>query len=250
MVAASPRQGKSLLLCNLLLRKSFLRDYFKSVYLCGPALETDESLIPLYERYKADAAHFYSDEYLQDIIDRQLNTDLEERENICVVFDDLPAISKNISRGPNGSVLSRLSSRYRHVLNSECDGGALIISTQKIRAVDTLLRQCCNCVIVGRLNSDKEIETLLDEYAGPFGGPDNLLLMFRYATRQRYGFLCLWIDGCEAYPDGRPVAFSNFTEVLYTGDRMVKNLNGLSTEDHGGDGDASNQETTHDSKDC
>ena len=100
----------------------------------------------------------------------------------CVVVDDFGERADIVKA--HGSVINSLFTRGRH-LQISCYGLLL----QRFRLANPTIRYNSHCIYVHRLNSQKDLEALAEEFSAVTGGPDAFYEIYRRATAKRYGFL-------------------------------------------------------------
>lgn len=210
LILAPPRQGKSVTILNLLANSQFLKNYFSNVYLIGGTIKNDKSLEPLTKMYESTTYDYLDDKLIQQITDYQLQFDKEDRDNCCIVVDDAIALPKFQQRN---SCITRLASNYRHILGSEDGGGMLLFSSQKLTSIPVTIRACANVILLGRTTNIAQRKAIIDEFADSFGGDEYFNEMMNETFKDKYSFLCLYVDGNKIH--STPCAYKNFTELLY-----------------------------------
>ena len=100
----------------------------------------------------------------------------------CVVIDDFGERA-DLVRKPS-SIINSLFTRGRH-LQISCYG--LLI--QRFRLANPTIRFNTHVIYVHKLNSQKDLEALAEEFSAVVGGTDNFIAMYRKATAKKYGFL-------------------------------------------------------------
>ena len=69
-------------------------------------------------------------------------------------------------------------------------------------------------MITAKLNNEKELETLVDEYAGVFGGKKRFMECYQETFKEgKYNFMVMYINGNKSLKE--PCIFKNFTQQLY-----------------------------------
>ena len=100
----------------------------------------------------------------------------------CVVIDDFGERA-DLVRKPS-SIINSLFTRGRH-LQISCYG--LLI--QRFRLANPTIRFNTHVIYVHKLNSQKDLEALAEEFSAVVGGLDNFIAMYHKATAKKYGFL-------------------------------------------------------------
>ena len=152
------------------------------------------------------------DHLINSIFKYRASQDEETRPNLALVVDDAPALSGF----KPGCKLDMLAANYRHILKSGDGGlgGLLLVSSQKIRKIPSLYRACSSVVICAKLNNEKELETLIDEYSGVFSGKQRFMECYNECFKEgRYNFMVMYINGNKKIKE--PCIYKNFTEQLY-----------------------------------
>jgi len=220
LILAPPRQGKSVTILNLLANSQFLKNYFTNVYLIGGTIKNDKSLEPLAKMYESTTYDYLDDKLIQQITDYQLQFDKEDRDNCCIVVDDAIALPKFQQRN---SCITRLASNYRHILGSDDGGGMLLFSSQKMTSIPVTIRACANVILLGKTTNIGQRKAIIDEYADSFGGEEYFNKMMNITFKDKYSFLCLYVDGNKIH--STPCAYKNFTELLYPVPNMKEDAN-------------------------
>jgi len=212
---ASPRQGKTTRIINLLMNPNFFADKFDAIYIYSSTITNGDATARfLLEQYNDTIYSEYSDAHLQQIIDYQDSIPKEQRPNIAVLFDDFisfAGLKKN-------SLMFRIASSYRHH-----NIKMLYYSTQLYKAVPPVVRQSINYLIMSKNANQKEVFKIGEECGGRFGGVDGFIKLLKQATKKPYSFLYLDLYGIPAK------AYSNFDKIIYEGD-IHTNKNTLSIE--------------------
>lgn len=226
-----PGAGKSTCILNLLAGENFLKYYYDTVHFIGATIEFDPTLKPLTDFY-GNCHSDCSDQIINSIVHSQLEQDPEERTNAAIIIDDalsLPGFSSK-----KDTALSRLMGIHRHVLrgalptkdnNYESNGGGLcIISSQRLwGSCPANARSCADAIVIGRTANEEQLHRTIKEYAGMFGGYDQLKDMFMYCFQNTdHGFICLYLAGDMDPEHKGPVAYNNWSELIYPTPRFPK----------------------------
>ena len=107
----------------------------------------------------------------------------------CVVIDDFGERADLVKA--HSSVINSLFTRGRHLQISVY--GLLL---QRFRLANPTIRFNAHCLYVHKLNSQKDLEALSEEFAASTGGVDNFVDMYKRATAKKYGFLFI-VTGAE-----------------------------------------------------
>jgi hypothetical protein len=198
IILAPSGGGKTVLLVSLLL--DMYRGAFARIYVFSPSVDIDAAWRPVKDYIEKDLGvdekkepYFFNSwepEALQVILNTQAKMVEYQKKNkykkihgICVIVDDFaddPSVMHS-----NSNLLSTLFMRGRHLMCST------ILSTQKYRAMATMIRTNAQFLIVFRLRNHKELLALLEEISAVY--PSNVLAkMYEHATEEPYSFLyCL-----------------------------------------------------------
>ena len=107
--------------------------------------------------------------------------DAKRLMSACIVIDDFGERADLMKA--HGSVINSLFTRGRHV---QCSTMLLI---QRFRLANPTLRFNSHVLFVHKINSQKDLEALAEEFSAITGGKDNFEAIYRRATQERYGFL-------------------------------------------------------------
>ena len=99
----------------------------------------------------------------------------------CCVIDDFGERADLVKA--HGSVINSLFTRGRHLQISA------FLLLQRFRLANPTIRYNAHCIYVHKLNSQKDLEALAEEFSAVTGGPDNFIEIYKRATAKRYGFL-------------------------------------------------------------
>ena len=230
LLCAAPAQGKSVLLLNLLGNKNFLRYYYDEVHMCGSAFQYDTTLAPIIDYY-GNCYDDCSDSVINSIIKSRLEQDQETKGNCCIVIDDL--MSMPSFNSTNRTALSKLSSIYRHVLggalptanNPEIpiSGGLLIVSNQRLfQSIPRNLRSCASTILLGRVMNKEEYGKIISEYGMMFGGEKQFKNIMQECHEEKYGFMCIYLQGVLDENIEGPAIFKNFNQLMYPSQKYPK----------------------------
>jgi hypothetical protein len=120
-----------------------------------------------------------------------------------VVIDDFGERS-DIVRA-HGSVVNSLFTRGRHLQIST------FLLLQRFRMANPSVRYNSHCIYVHKLNNQKDLENLAEEFGASTGGVDKFYEMYQRATANKYGFLFI-TTGAE------PRFFSSYDSEFKIGD--------------------------------
>jgi hypothetical protein len=199
---ASPKQGKTTRICNLIQNPAHFKGCFDAVYIFSSTMTNgDETARFLCDEFKETIYSEYSEPVLQQILDFQYSIPKDRRPNIAIIFDDFisfPNINQN-------SLLFRLSSNYRHAGIK-----LLYYSSQRFKAVPSLVRQCINYAIISQNSNAKEVTKMAEELGPRYGNEQKFRELLQKATGKiPYSFLYL-----KLY-DQPATAWRNFTEKIF-----------------------------------
>ena len=100
----------------------------------------------------------------------------------CIVIDDFGERADLVKA--HGSVINSLFTRGRHLQISVY--GLLL---QRFRLANPTIRYNAHCIYVHKLNNQKDLEAIAEEFSASTGGIDNFISMYHKATATKYGFL-------------------------------------------------------------
>jgi len=157
--------GKSTLLLNSLNHKQFYKNYFDNIYLVSPTASRDPKFEPLCKELKEDNKCYTNcdEEVIIKIIDEikafndGWNYKKKKREpRSLIIFDDcLHALPKT----SNKSVIHSLVTTNRHLKTS------IFITSQKFKALNTLIRANCDIISFFTSNNINEKKAFCEEYS-------------------------------------------------------------------------------------
>ena len=195
ILLAPSGSGKTVLLSSMLL--DFYRGAFARIYVFSPSVNIDATWGPV-KRYVAEELHVnlekepcffdtWQPEALQAILDEQAamvkwqkKQGYKKIHGICVVVDDFADDERVVHSNTN--VLAMLFLRGRHLMVST------LLSTQKYRALSTMMRANAQFLVVFRLRNRKELEALIEEVSAVYS-PEALQRLYNYATDDPFSFL-------------------------------------------------------------
>ena len=195
--------GKSLTLLRTLMDSDKLGGMFDKYLLFSPNIFIDPqyaSLIDFVSRSGQKKEDFCFEDFDQNAI-RKLMEDQKKANaylrkigskrllSACVVVDDFGERADLMKA--HGSVINSLFTRGRHLQISVY--GLLL---QRFRLANPTIRFNAHVLYVHKLNSQKDLEALAEEFSAAVGGKDNFVEMYRRATAKKYGFLFI-VTGAE-----------------------------------------------------
>ena len=209
LLVAPPRSGKSALIANLLANKSFYNalEYWDEVYYVSPTQKFDRTTmhyLPKLDNVIQIDDHddlLHLDFLLKNIMDNQMKR-LEEKdpetgkplemERILIVLDDMLGYLNSNDALPN------ICTRYRHYNLS------FIITAQSFRKIPLVIRNCANQVVFFKLNNEKELEKIVEEYGDLYH--KDFTNISKMITDTKYNFVYLNNDDLKMY--------KNFTDMV------------------------------------
>jgi hypothetical protein len=206
---------KSCALADLILRH--YRGCFERIFIFSPSVDIDSVWDPVKEYVRVGMNvpdsekcffHEFDHDAINKIVDDQhkLTIAMKAKKgnkklfNILIVIDDFsddPAVLHN--QGKN--VLNTLFTRGRHQ-NISC-----WVSAQKLTTISTVIRTQTQFYCIGRLRSQKELQSLLEEISATYP-VKTLQRLYDIATQQPHGFLYINLS------TNPPEFFSQFTHRL------------------------------------
>jgi hypothetical protein len=173
--------GKTTTLVNMLMGKNFWggkESAFEKVYLFSPSVLVDDSIRHLKDvcEWKTD----FKDEYLNEILTRQLMFDKKDMPKIMIVVDDAVGL---IHRN---SVLNKFLSRYRHY------NANVIMSVQHFRSISPIGRaNATNVLLFNGIVNSNEMDKIQEEWGGIY--KETLEKMYYKFANKKYQFLHLML---------------------------------------------------------
>ena len=194
IILAPSGRGKTVLLVSMLL--DLYRGAFARIYVFSPSVDIDQTWRPVKRYVERDLGvdldkepcffDTWRPEALKDILDTQAEMVAYQKKHkykklhgICVIVDDFADDPQVMHSSSN--ILSMLFMRGRHLMVST------ILSTQKFRAVSTMIRTNAQFLIVFRLRNSKELEALMEEISAVYDRK-TLLRMYEHATDEPFSF--------------------------------------------------------------
>ena len=194
IILAPSGSGKTVLLVSMLL--DLYRGAFARIYVFSPSVDIDQTWALVREYVhnvlgvKEDKEQCFFSEWdpaaLKDILDTQAEIVKYQKAHkhrkihgICVIVDDFADDERVMHNSHN--VLSMLFMRGRHSMVST------LLSTQKCRAVSTMIRTNAQFLVCFRLRNAKELAALLEEISALYS-PDTLRRMYETATEDPWSF--------------------------------------------------------------
>ena len=189
--------GKSLTLLRTLMDSDKLGGMFQKYLLFSPNIFVDpqyKALIDYVEKETGQKKEdFCFEDFDSDVIkqlmedQKKVNTYLRKIESkrlmsACIVIDDFGERADLVKA--HGSIINSLFTRGRH-LQISCYGLLL----QRFRLANPTIRYNAHCIYVHKLNNQKDLEAIAEEFSASTGGIDNFIAMYRKATAKKYGFL-------------------------------------------------------------
>jgi hypothetical protein len=220
ILVAPSQQFKTTALTDMILRHytdGRGKSCFERVFVFSPSVDIDSSWGPVKEFVRVNMGvpdsercffHTFDHDALDKIVENQHKMTIAMKEkkgnkhlfNILVVIDDFsddPSVLHN--QGKN--VLNTLFTRGRHQ-NISC-----WISAQKLTTISTVIRTQTQFYCIGRLRSQKELQSILEEISATYP-VKTLLRLYEYATEQPHGFLYINLS------TNPPEFYSQFTHRL------------------------------------
>ena len=189
--------GKSLTVLRTLMDADKLGGCFDKYLLLSPNIFVDpqyQALVSYVEKTTGQRKDDFCFEEFDQAAIRQLMEDQKKANaylrkigakrllSACVVIDDFGERADLVKA--HGSVINSLFTRGRHLQISVY--GLLL---QRFRLANPTIRFNAHCIYVHKLNSQKDLEAIAEEFSAVTGGPDNFIEMYRRATAKKYGFL-------------------------------------------------------------
>lgn len=203
------KTGKSTIISNLMLSDDcYGQEYFDKTTIISPSIQN--CITSRFLREAFDVYDYYSDDLIQQIIDKQKSYKKKDQPEIAIILDDCLGVI------PLNSKVNALASRARH-LNIRL----LLFSTQKFMgAVSPVVRANANNIIIGSpFPNQKELNAIAESYGDMFGGKEQFLKIYKLATPNRYDFLHLNLQ------ENPPIAYHNFEKIVAIGSKIINDNN-------------------------
>jgi hypothetical protein len=189
--------GKSTIGSNCLINDDFYGlDYFDiPPVVISNTINTD--ITNRFLKKCCDTHDKYDDNIIHKFVASQKKYgDANKMPKACLFVDDC--------LGDKTTALDALSSRYRH-----SNIHLLLISTQLFRKVSPVIRSNATNILVGKLQNEKELQKLSDEYSGMYNGDLEFRRLYKEATKKKFSFLHLNLQENPAE------AWINFEKKIY-----------------------------------
>ena len=202
VISAPSGSGKTVLLQNMIL--DIYKGCFERIYIISPSIHVDNSWIPVkkyiekdLKLFESDDEQFYFDEFdpiaLQSIIDTQHKIIKYQKQNnytnlyqILIILDDVTDNAKIVRYS---KLLNSLYCRGRHA------GVSVITSTQKLNALNPIIRVNMTELYLFRQRNQKDIEVFLEELSA-ICSKQTLMKVYNLATKEDHSFLyCKLTEG-------------------------------------------------------
>ena len=210
-ILVSPvKTGKSTIISNLLLSKSFYKGQFDIVYIISNTIHNDRTSRFLKESFPNTVFSEYKDSIIENIVKHQESFPKKEQPFIAVIMDDFLGISKT-------SAIFNFITRFRHY-----NVGLVLLASQLFRGLPAVARQNATFAIIGGPNpSAKEMGKVCEEFGDIYVGPKNFMKLYNYCcSGDPYHFLYLPLQ------ENPSIAYKDFSEKIYEGRNLV-NLSGM-----------------------
>jgi hypothetical protein len=234
---APSQQFKTTALVDLILRHytdGRGNSCFERLFVFSPSVDIDSAWAPVKEFVRVkmgvpDSEKCFFHEFDHDALNKivadqhKLTIALKEKKgnkklfNILILVDDF-SDSPEVLHNQGKNVLNTLFTRGRHQ-NISC-----WISAQKLTTISTVIRTQTQFYCVGRLRSQKELQSLLEEISATYP-VKTLQRLYDIATQQPHGFLYINLS------TNPPEFYSQFTHRLTV--RPASHSNPLSSAQSG-----------------
>ena len=196
--------GKSLTLLRTLMDSDKLGGMFDFYLLLSPNIFIDPQYASLIEYVHKTTGQKKEDFCFEDFDQTAIRKLMEDQKkanaylrkigskrllSACCVIDDFGERADLMKA--HGSVINSLFTRGRHLQISVY--GLLL---QRFRLANPTIRFNAHVLYVHKLNSQKDLEALAEEFSAAVGGKDNFVEMYKRATAKKYGFLFI-VTGAE-----------------------------------------------------
>ena len=201
------KAGKSVLLANMIENDDFFRGRMDKVVLISPTAMNDDTFRHIVEDDDVEIVSDYSDEYLQALLDFQMETPKEDRSRIMLIFDD--ALQYIKPRG-KGSGATHLATKFRHY-----NIGYLVYVSQYYKALPPMIRGNTGCIVVMKIPNTKTIRDMADELDGFLNG--NFMKLYVYTIYdQPYSFMSINLR------ENPPIVYNRFETPIYQGKWLIE----------------------------
>ena len=195
---------KSLTLLRTLMDSDKLGGMFDKYLLLSPNIFVDPQYEKLIEYVQKTTGQKKEDSCFEEVDQEAIRQLMEDQKkanaylrkigarrllSACCVIDDFGERADLVKA--HGSVINSLFTRGRHLQISVY--GLLL---QRFRLANPTIRFNAHVLYVHKLNSQKDLEALAEEFSAVVGGVDNFVEMYKRATAKKYGFLFI-VTGAE-----------------------------------------------------
>jgi hypothetical protein len=212
---APSQQFKTTAMVDLILRQ--YRGCFERIFVFSPSVDIDSAWGPVKEYVRVQLGvrdeeqcffHEFDHAAINKIVEDQHKLTIRMKEkkgnkklfNILIVIDDF-SDDPSVLHSQGKNVLNTLFTRGRHQ-NISC-----WVSAQKLTTISTVIRTQTQFYCIGRMRSQKELQSLLEEISATYP-VKTLQRLYDLATQQEHGFLYINLS------TNPPEFFSQFTHRL------------------------------------
>jgi len=202
-------------MCDLILRH--YRGCFERIFVFSPSVDIDSAWMPVKEYVRITLGvrdeeqcffHEFDHAAINKIVEDQHKLTIKMKEkkgnkklfNILIVIDDF-SDDPSVLHSQGKNVLNTLFTRGRHQ-NISC-----WVSAQKLTTISTVIRTQTQFYCIGRMRSQKELQSLLEEISATYP-VKTLQRLYDLATQQEHGFLYINLS------TNPPEFYSQFTHRL------------------------------------
>jgi hypothetical protein len=189
--------GKTLTLIRTLIDADKLGGRFQKYLLFSPNIFVDPQYRTLIDYVEETTGQKEEEFCFEDFDQEEIRKLMAEQKKVnaylrtmdskrlmsaCILIDDFGERADLVKA--HGSIINSLFTRGRHLQISVY--GLLL---QRFRLANPTIRYNAHALYVHKLNNQKDLIAIAEEFSAVVGGVDNFIAMYKKATSKKYGFL-------------------------------------------------------------
>lgn len=202
LICARKGQGKTSLLMNALKNKDMYKGYYDNIFIISPTMQDDDKCSKLVKEIEKDGNYYerLNNTTLDEIVEKikSFNDEFDTKEegriqsNLIIADDCLSDLPKSTQKL---QTFNKLVISLRHLKTD------MWISTQKLKACSTLVRNNTDMITMYRTDSTSERKAFEDEFSCPSD-------LYEYCISEPYSFCHI------TFTSGKPIVFKKFDRVI------------------------------------
>jgi len=191
LIIAPKGGGKSTLIINCLIKKSFYKGYFDKIYIWSPTMKLDDKFNNAIKLPEDQIFEEFDQDDLLDILEEQQNDILEngkrKSKKILLIFDDMA--QSNAFNQSKKNVMTKLFFNLRHY-----NASLWVASQRYMGAMPLNFRTNLSGLIIYNIPNQKELDTIMVENAGSVN-KRQFKTIYDYCMDAPYNFMYLNFQG-------------------------------------------------------